>query len=260
MQSTEYGKRIQAGTISASPFHFKIESALHLRSDMLSVASKNSASLQAAISRRGRDAFAWSPIEWGIPETDINTKEAHYIRFFDSLHPLGFNLVMTRCAPKRNYSLVDGISLDAIDEICKIAESDATTQSLRDASLVRLMSECLLRPSEACAVDVDHLRQGGLWVLADDTLLLISDHTIDLIERYRKKGGIEEGSLFRRVRRGDNVQSSRLTPASIKRIVQNWAHRVGIQGNIGGYSVLVGTIGSLLERGDFVQRCVFNTE
>ena len=46
--------------------------------------------------------------------------------------------------------------------VVTLAEADKTIGGLRDAALIRLMSDCLLRISEAVAVDMDYALEYAL--------------------------------------------------------------------------------------------------
>ena len=120
----------------------------------------------------------------------------------------------------RGRGQVDGITWEEVEQICALAEAEATVAGLRDSGLIRLMSDCLLRISEAVAVDVADV-DSGLTIqppeidmeTADlpDGTLYIGVPTREVIERYCEAGGLTDGALFRRIRRGDNIADGRLT-------------------------------------------------
>ena len=57
---------------------------------------------------------------------------------------------------------VDGLTWDDVERVCAAAESADTAAGLRDAAMISLMSDCLLRISEAVAVDVEDVSEEGL--------------------------------------------------------------------------------------------------
>ena len=67
---------------------------------------------------------------------------------------------------------VDGLICQDVERVCLLAEMEDSLSGLRDAEMIRLMSDCLLRISEVVAVDVavdissprdsTHILQGGL--------------------------------------------------------------------------------------------------
>ena len=156
----------------------------------------------------------------------------------------------------RGRGQVEGIVWSEVDRVCAFAESDNSIAGLRDAALIRLMSDCLLRVSEAVAVNCGAFKKNTLLIAFSKTdqegrgeALYVGDSTLKLIRRYRSKAGIERGALFRRIRRGDNVTSERLTPTSVRRIIKARAEAAGVNGFISGHSLRVGSAVSLAQAG-----------
>ena len=156
----------------------------------------------------------------------------------------------------RGRGQVEGIVWSEVDRVCAFAESDNSIAGLRDAALIRLMSDCLLRVSEAVAVNCGDFKKNTLLIAVSKTdqegqgeALYVGDSTFRLIRRYRSKAGIERGALFRRIRRGDNVTSERLTPTSARRIIKARAEAAGVNGFISGHSLRVGSAVSLAQAG-----------
>ena len=156
----------------------------------------------------------------------------------------------------RGRGQVEGIVWSEVDRVCAFAESDNSIAGLRDAALIRLMSDCLLRVSEAVAVNCGAFKKNTLLIAFSKTdqegrgeALYVGDSTLKLIRRYRSKAGIERGALFRRIRRGDHVTSERLTPTSARRIIKSRAEAAGVNGFISGHSLRVGSAVSLAQAG-----------
>ena len=156
----------------------------------------------------------------------------------------------------RGRGQVEGIVWSEVDRVCAFAESDNSIAGLRDAALIRLMSDCLLRVSEAVAVNCGDFKKNTLLIVSSKTdqegrgeALYVGDSTLKLIRRYRSKAGIERGALFRRIRRGDNVTSERLTPTSARRIIKARAEAAGVNDFISGHSLRVGSAVSLAQAG-----------
>ena len=161
-----------------------------------------------------------------------------------------------RAGKERGTGQVDGVEREEMLRIVAFAESDKTVAGLRDAALIRLMSDCLLRISEAVAVDVSDLQKSTLRVKSSKTdqegrgeVLFVGDATLKLIRRYRRKADIEDGALFRRIRRGDHVTGERLTDVSARRIIKARANDAGVEGFISGHSLRVGSAVSLAQAG-----------
>jgi site-specific recombinase XerD len=158
----------------------------------------------------------------------------------------------------RGRGQVDGITWEEVERICALAEAEGTVAGLRDSALIRLMSDCLLRISEAVAVDVADVdsvltvhqskTNPGTTGIPDVTLY-IGAPTQEAIKRYCKAAGITEGPLFRWVRRGDNIADTRLTIDGVRKIIQRRAREAGVEGKISGHSLRIGSAVSLAQAG-----------
>lgn len=152
----------------------------------------------------------------------------------------------------------DGLTWEDVERMCAAAASSDTTSGLRDAAMISLMSDCLLRISEAVAVNVEDVAPDGLLigreeeVQADDALY-ICDSTRHRIERYRKSAGIRSGALFRRIRYHKHVTADRLGVKGAREAIQRWAKAAGIKGAISGQSLRIGSALSLAEAGASVK-------
>ncbi|MDE0041891.1 MAG: tyrosine-type recombinase/integrase, partial [Candidatus Poribacteria bacterium] len=155
----------------------------------------------------------------------------------------------------RGRGQVKGLTWEDVEKVCACAESTKTLAGLRDSAMMRLMSDCLLRISETVAVDVeDTERVLTLWSSKTDQqgsgeTLYIGDETLKVIRRYRIKGAIHSGALFRGIRRGDHITDSRLTANSAREAIKRRTKQAGIEGFISGHSLRVGTAISLAKTG-----------
>ena len=158
----------------------------------------------------------------------------------------------------RGRGQVDGITWAEVERVCELAEADNTTTGLRDSALIRLMSDCLLRISEAVAVDIEDVDSvltihqskafpgGGRF---PDATLYIGTPTREGIRRYCEAGGITAGPLFRRIRRGDHITGSRLSVVGARDAIKRRASAAGVEGFISGHSLRVGSAVSLAQAG-----------
>lgn len=151
---------------------------------------------------------------------------------------------------------VDGLTWDDVERVCTAAESADTAAGLRDAAMISLMSDCLLRISEVVAVDVEDVGEDGLRMRGrvrnqeePAASLYICDSTRRLIERYRRRAGIESSALFRRIRFQNHVTEERLGVKGARAAIQRWAAEAGIEGFISGHSLRVGSAVSLARAG-----------
>ena len=104
----------------------------------------------------------------------------------------------------------------AADLAAVLAEREGTAAGLRDAAVLSLMSDALLRVSEASAADVADVARmsdgsGTLTVLRSKTdqegrghVRYLGAATVTRIAAYLERAGHDAGALFRRVRRGDH--------------------------------------------------------
>ena len=149
----------------------------------------------------------------------------------------------------------DGLTWGEVERVCTVAESSETVAGLRDAAMISLMSDCLLRISEAVAVDVEDIGKEGLQIRRGDRsdVLYICEWTRQLIKRYRWKSGIASGALFRRIRFQNHVTEDRLGVKGAREAIRRRATEAGVTSSISGHSLRVGAAVSLAEAGATVK-------
>ena len=156
----------------------------------------------------------------------------------------------------RGRGQVEGLTWADVERVCAFAEMDKSIAGLRDSALIRLMSDCLLRVSEAVGVDVEDLKDKTLIVKSSKTdqegvgeTLYVTSDTRRIVRRYCERAGIDSGALFRSVKRGDHIQCGRLTSRSARRQIIYWSELAGVEGFISGHSLRVGSAVSLAKAG-----------
>ena len=156
----------------------------------------------------------------------------------------------------RGRGQVDGLIWQDVERVCIYAETEGTLTGLRDAAMIRLMSDCLLRISEVVAVNIGDLKDKTLTVHASKSdqegngeTLYVCNATRNVLTQYRETAGISRGALFRHIRRGDHIQPTRLHPHSARRIIKKRAADAGVEGFISGHSLRVGSAVSLAQAG-----------
>ena len=161
-----------------------------------------------------------------------------------------------RAGKDRGRGQVDGLTWQDVERVCLLAEIENTLAGLRDAAMIRLMSDCLLRLSEVVAVNVDDLKEKTLTLRSSKSdqegtgeSLYVCDATRNVLDRYRERADITDGALFRHIRRGDNIQPNRITAHSARRIIKKRAADAGVKGFISGHSLRVGSAVSLAQAG-----------
>ena len=156
----------------------------------------------------------------------------------------------------RGRGQVDGLIWQDVERVCLLAEMENSLAGLRDAAIIRLMSDCLLRISEVVAINVGDLKERTLTVRASKSdqegtgeSLYVCDATRKVLNQYRERADLTRGALFRHIRRGDNIQLTRLHPHSARRIIKKRATDAGVEGFISGHSLRVGSAVSLAQAG-----------
>ena len=156
----------------------------------------------------------------------------------------------------RGRGQVDGLVWQDVERVCIYAETEGTLAGLRDAAMIRLMSDCLLRISEAVAVNIGDLREKTLTLQTSKTdqegtgeSLYVCENTRQILKQYYERADITRGAVFRHIRRGDHIQPTRLTPHAARRIIQKRAQAAGVEGFISGHSLRVGSAVSLAQAG-----------
>ena len=129
---------------------------------------------------------------------------------------------------------------------------------LRDACLIMVGSDALLRKSEMAAVnieDIDFDTEGGLLNIRKSKtdqkgrgqVMYLGDKTADFLKQWIAAAGIKEGAIFRPIYR-KKVIDRRLSTRQLVRIITKRAHQSGIDG-IRGHSLRVGGAVSLASLG-----------
>ncbi len=156
----------------------------------------------------------------------------------------------------RGRGQVDGLTWQDVERVCLLAEVGNTLAGLRDAAMMRLMSDCLLRVSEVVAVNVEDFQEKTLILRSSKSdqegigeSLYVCDTTRNVLDRYRERADITDGAIFRHIRRGDHIQPNRITTHSARRIIKKRAADAGVKGFISGHSLRVGSAVSLAQAG-----------
>ena len=143
-------------------------------------------------------------------------------------------------------------------------------RALRDAALVSVTSDALLRIGEAVALDVADVEpaadgSGRLHVRRSKTdpaglgaVLYLRPETLHRVRTWcgagwMAQGQLMDGALFRGVSgsaaTGGRARRARLSASAARRAVQAWAAAVGLQGRVSGHSLRIGAAQSLVEHG-----------
>ena len=155
---------------------------------------------------------------------------------------------------------VRGISWEEADRMCDLAASARDIRGLRDAALISVASDALLRVSEASNVQVDDivfeddgsarllLRRSKTDRQGRGALLFLGPRTAELVRAWAAAAGVQQGPLFRRIHRTGSVASQGIGASSVRRIIVQRAAAAGIGGRVSGHSLRVGSAQSLAKR------------
>ena len=161
----------------------------------------------------------------------------------------------------RGRGQMDGLRWNEADAIVRIAQRDQTLAGLRDAAIIAIMSDALLRVSECAALNVEDflcVKDGSARITVRhsktdqegrNSVLYIGPTTTTAVTAYLNAAKIDDGPLFRRVRRGDHLGTGRLTDRSIRNIVKQRAASAGVSGRFSGHSLRIGSAQSLATAG-----------
>ncbi|MCY4137273.1 MAG: tyrosine-type recombinase/integrase [Rhodobacteraceae bacterium] len=160
----------------------------------------------------------------------------------------------------RGVGQVAGISWRVADAVASIAErSDPSARGARDAAIISVASDALLRVSEVAALQVSDveaeapntltIRRSKTDQEATGSVAFLGDTTILRVRRYLEITGIETGFLFRGLTRSGQVLKS-LSDRSIRQIIKDRAAAIdSIPGRVSGHSLRVGAAQSLAAAG-----------
>ena len=163
----------------------------------------------------------------------------------------------------RGRGQVTGVSLKQAEHVADLAARGNDLSGLRDSAIIAVMSDGLLRVSEAAALEVRDLfwerdGSGRLLIRSSKTdqtgtgaVQFLGPPTVERIRAWLRKAGIRKGPLFRRLYPGrtEKVGQAGLSTVSIRDIIQYRCAEAGIRGYISGHSLRVGAAQSLAAAG-----------
>ena len=163
---------------------------------------------------------------------------------------------------------VTGIQHDPMVEIVVRCEIEDSMAGWRDAALIRTMFDGMLRISEACAAEVEHIefatggKHKGTATLeiprsktdqtgTEKATVYLSRATVKAIKQYMAFANITGGPLFRGFtsRHKNRVNAWGISTVAARTAIKARAKAAGIDGYISGHSLRVGTAQTLAEKG-----------
>ncbi|MCY3819236.1 MAG: tyrosine-type recombinase/integrase [Gammaproteobacteria bacterium] len=144
------------------------------------------------------------------------------------------------------------------DSMSKCAAADEDPRGIRDAALIGVASDALLRVSEASALDAGDvslqddgsarvtIRRGKTDQHGEGAVRYVSPPVAERLRKWMDIAGIESGPLFRPAP-GRRVGEGRLGATAIRAVVKRRAAQAGIARRVSGHSLRVGAAQSLAE-------------
>lgn len=158
-----------------------------------------------------------------------------------------------RAGRDRGQGQVQGVGFAAADAAAAVAGGDPESlPGLRDAALIALASDGLLRVSEIAAIQVADVEQaedgsGRLTVRSSKTdqegagqVLYLGESTLRRVTAWADAAGIASGPLFVRVRKNGRIGTKALSVVTIRRIIRTRCRAAGVEGRVSGHSLRVG--------------------
>ena len=163
-----------------------------------------------------------------------------------------------RLAFERGYGQVAGVRWEEADRAAELAEAAGGLAGLRDAAIVAVASDALLRVSEISDLDIQDVNLFEQTVLirrsktdqeGAGVVQFIGEPTAGRVRAWLEIASLSEGALFRPVHRSGRLRKGRLTKGSIRRIIIRRARDAGAEGRVSGHSLRVGSAQSLATAG-----------
>lgn len=113
-----------------------------------------------------------------------------------------------------------------------------TLKGTRDRAILAVLIGCGLRRAEAAILSVNHIQQReGRWAIVDIVGKRDKNRTVPMpswakaaIDAWTYSAHIEDGFIFRRVNKGDNLMGEGLTEQAIYNTVTHYAEKLEKQG------------------------------
>ena len=163
-----------------------------------------------------------------------------------------------RAGRTRGRGQVEGVRWEQADAAAALATNgEESLAGLRDAAILAVASDALLRVSELAALtvaDIDMTEQ-TITVQRSKTdqegtgaVLFLGKPTIQRVQAWLTAAGIREGALFRALTKGGKVRVG-LSARSLRTIIARRAKAAGVPGRVSGHSLRVGSAQSLAVAG-----------
>ena len=169
-----------------------------------------------------------------------------------------------RDGKSRGRGQVSGLNRESIRISFHDLRDDDSEQALRDRVMLALMSDALLRVSELCALDVEHIDVDAQTVhiaqsktdqLGKGAEAYITIDTLNAVKRYLDATGIDAGALFhsdgpkrKGTKCGKLKNNPRINVDALRRIIKKRTAQSDLDDFISGHSLRVGMADELAKR------------
>ena len=164
-----------------------------------------------------------------------------------------------RTGHERGRGQVRALTPEDARVIARLCRSEGTIAAARDAALIGVMSDGLLRVSEVCNLNLHDLNSDGTLLIRKSktdqegrgAFVALGKSTRALLKTYIDRAGIEgeHSPLFCPIRKGDNpVSGGRLTTHGARIALKKRASDAGLDG-VSGHSPRIGMAQALAEKG-----------
>ena len=163
---------------------------------------------------------------------------------------------------RRGRGQVAGVTWAQADAASALASTDRrTVAGLRDAAIVALASDAMLRVSEIAAIDMADLTwlddgAGLLRIRNSKTdqegrgaVAFLGAPTMRRVRAWVDAAGHTTGALFRRVRRNNVVGRENISARAVRTVIAKRTTDAGVEGRVSGHSLRVGAAQSLAAAG-----------
>ena len=167
-----------------------------------------------------------------------------------------------RAGRTRGIGRVSGVSRWDALAMCDLAAADekCPARGLRDAAIIAVMADGLLRVSEAVALDAEDIRRArigsAVTIRASKTdqegagsVVFLTPDMAAHAHAWLRHARIKKGPAFRPVSADGKTVARRLSASAIRRAIRTRAEEAGIDGRISGHSLRIGSAQTLAAEG-----------
>ena len=151
----------------------------------------------------------------------------------------------------RGRGQVRGLRWEEVEWMCELAESPRDPRGKRDAAIIGVAADGLMRVSEVSGLNADDvsfrpdgtaeavIRRSKTDQHGRGDVAHIGAVAAERLRCWMEAAGIERGPLFRPVDRRGRISDSRLGPDSVRAAIKRRAAEAGIRGRVSGHSLRV---------------------